>query len=418
MDILETFGDLLAGQLEAHPQRANRLFRAMLLLGRVQQKYFLDKRLPKPRIDASLQSIDAVRGALAHPEESAVVNIFLPCEPLHAAGIRPQIAEGLASYACGTKSEQGYVQAALQQGLPETLCSYHRVISGMAFSGVLEKPLFIANTTLACDANIQTFRCLAAHYNVPHFVIDTPSECSEDAVQYVAQQLEDFTQALGEIAGRHVSQQALVSAVACSKASLQLYEQTLDALRGKYLPNALTCEMYAIFMNHVLLGRPETQRYFAQLLESAKKARPHNGSRILWVHTIPFWQDSMRDIFNVSEEHYLLCSDMTFDQSPDFDPQRPYEAMARRVLGNSFNGKFERRAAEILRRAKQLGANAIVYFCHWGCKNTTGGAEIMRQMAQDAGIALLTLDGDACDRKNINDGQMRTRLQAFLEMLA
>lgn len=30
---------------------------------------------------------------------------------------------------------------------------------------------------------------------------------------------------------------------------------------------------------------------------------------------------------------------------------------------------------------------------------------------------MLTLDGDGCDRRNINDGQMRTRLEAFLELL-
>jgi benzoyl-CoA reductase/2-hydroxyglutaryl-CoA dehydratase subunit BcrC/BadD/HgdB len=27
------------------------------------------------------------------------------------------------------------------------------------------------------------------------------------------------------------------------------------------------------------------------------------------------------------------------------------------------------------------------------------------------------LDGDGCDRENVNDGQMTTRLQAFLEIL-
>ena len=30
---------------------------------------------------------------------------------------------------------------------------------------------------------------------------------------------------------------------------------------------------------------------------------------------------------------------------------------------------------------------------------------------------MLTLDGDGCDRRNIKDGQMRTRLEAFLELL-
>jgi len=418
MDLLETFGDLVAGQLEHNPQRANRLFRFVLGLGRIQQKHFLDSRLTKSRIYASLLSIDAVRYPLAHPDSSAIVNIFMPCEILHTVGIHPQIAEGLSSYACGTKSEQGHIRYAQNMGIPETLCSYHKVMSGAALSGVQQKPLFIANTTLACDANLQSFRFLADHYGVEHFTIDTPNECNDEAIRYVSEQLRQFAHAAAEIVGRPINHEALCASLQCSKTSLQLYDQYLDLLSGKYLPNALTCEMYAIFMNHVLLGKPETQRYFEMLLEDVKQAAPHRkGNRILWVHTIPFWQDSMRDILNVSEDNYLLCSDMTFDQTYDFDPAQPYEAMALRILSNTFNGNFERRGEQIIARAKKLGANAMIYFCHWGCKNTIGGVEIIRQMAKDAGIAILTLDGDGCDRRNINDGQMRTRLQAFLEML-
>ena len=33
------------------------------------------------------------------------------------------------------------------------------------------------------------------------------------------------------------------------------------------------------------------------------------------------------------------------------------------------------------------------------------------------GIPMLILDGDGMDRRNSHDGQIRTRLEAFLEML-
>ena len=33
------------------------------------------------------------------------------------------------------------------------------------------------------------------------------------------------------------------------------------------------------------------------------------------------------------------------------------------------------------------------------------------------GIPMLILDGDGIDRRNSHDGQIRTRLEAFLEML-
>ena len=44
-------------------------------------------------------------------------------------------------------------------------------------------------------------------------------------------------------------------------------------------------------------------------------------------------------------------------------------------------------------------------------------AETARQTLEAAGFPTLVLDGDGCDAGNANDGQMVTRLQAFLEQL-
>ena len=41
----------------------------------------------------------------------------------------------------------------------------------------------------------------------------------------------------------------------------------------------------------------------------------------------------------------------------------------------------------------------------------------MKGRLEEAGFPTLVLDGDGCDSGNVNDGQMVTRLQAFLELL-
>lgn len=176
--------------------------------------------------------------------------------------------------------------------------------------------------------------------------------------------------------------------------------------------------MYTLFATHILLGKPEIEQYFEQLCEDAKNAPVfQGGNRILWVHSLPYWQNSLRTILNFSEENQLLCSDMSFDALFEPDPEHPYESMARRLLDNTFNGPMSRRADKIAEMALKLHANGVVFFCHWGCKNTIGGAGLVRDRLEQEGIPMLTLDGDGCDRRNINDGQMRTRLEAFLELL-
>ena len=91
--------------------------------------------------------------------------------------------------------------------------------------------------------------------------------------------------------------------------------------------------------------------------------------------------------------------------------------MARRLLESGYNGGAERRVRRSLDMARRLNADGVVYFCHWGCKQTSGAAQYAKRTLEDAGFPTLVLDGDGCDSGNVNDGQMLTRLQAFLEQL-
>ena len=56
-------------------------------------------------------------------------------------------------------------------------------------------------------------------------------------------------------------------------------------------------------------------------------------------------------------------------------------------------------------------------FCHWGCKQSSGGSVLLKEKLQEMDIPMLILDGDGIDRRNSHDGQIKTRLEAFLEML-
>ena len=103
--------------------------------------------------------------------------------------------------------------------------------------------------------------------------------------------------------------------------------------------------------------------------------------------------------------------------SPDFDPEKPYEAMARRMVYHALNGSAIRRIEAGIRHAKETGADGVVWFGHWGCKHTLGAAQLAKRKFEEQGIPLLILDGDGSDRSHGGEGQTSTRLGAFLEML-
>ena len=66
---------------------------------------------------------------------------------------------------------------------------------------------------------------------------------------------------------------------------------------------------------------------------------------------------------------------------------------------------------------KKLNADGVILFCHWGCKQTMGLSTLAKRRLEEAGLPTLVLDGDGCDSRNVADGQMVTRVGAFLEQL-
>ena len=428
-NLVDKFGSLVNKQVAAgNPKGALRLLKIAYAAYEQVQKYAPSKTLIPSRRKIAVSSMEYVRHPLSHPERAAIVNIFMPPQIMHAMGIETQVAEGLSCYITGTSSQASFLEQAARAGAPDTLCSYHRILTGMAMSDTLPRPRFIANTTLACDGNMVTFRLLAQHYGLPHFTVDVPYSQGPTETAYVADQLRDLVAFIEDVMGEKLDEARLRESIESSNRALASYRRYLEILPGIVLKNDQTSESYTILATHLMLGSKPAEDYFAQLLKDAEgavrtedlppKKRPR---RIFWAHTIPYYQKPVRDFFAAREDgsfaNQLLCCDMTTDAIDDLDPNRPYESMAERLLANAFNGDAERRCGRVIDYAKRLNAEGIVYFCHWGCRNTSGATRLMTDLADEAGIPLLILDGDGCDPSNTSDGQVLTRLEAFAELI-
>ena len=197
------------------------------------------------------------------------------------------------------------------------------------------------------------------------------------------------------------------------KAYAKFQKQRAD----KYIPTDLVTPLYAGMTNNILLGTKEEARYVNMLLRDCKHASPAKGSRIYWMHTIPFWSEAVRRSLYFNEKAQIVGCELAEVCEPDFDPEKPYDAMARRMVYHALNGSALRRINAGIRHAKQAGANGAVWFGHWGCKHTLGAAQLAKKKFEEQGIPLLILDGDGCDRSHGGEGQTATRLEAFLEML-
>lgn len=417
MDILDKFGSTVGSMSQEDPDKARRLLLTGYRLQEKRLELFPDRKLPSSGRYVAKVVMKNIINALAKPENAAMVSIFVPGELLTAAGLTPYSVEALSCFMAGTRCEQTFLRKTEEEGFPETMCSYHRVFLGAAINGIVPKPKCMVYTNLACDGNMMTFPYLKQSYEIPGFYIDVPYEKNHDSIQYVAAQLRELKRFLEDVTGKKITEEAVKKAVDNSRKAAEYYEKQLILRKDHDITSTLTNELYALFMCHLLAGTESSIKYTELLYNDVKNAPRSDGFHVLWMHTMPFLQDAVKDVFNYSDKIHISASDFIADGFRQMKAEDPYEALAEKMVNCIYNGNIDQRIEESEKLAKLTGADGGILFAHWGCKNTIGASSLIKKALEESGLPTMILDGDGCNPANASDGQISTRLQAFVEML-
>ena len=422
MDIVRWYGQVAADAIEKRPRFVDGWLMAGYELMTAKAQVLPDRRTSPAYRQGYALFMRSVTRALAHRDRAVLTSVFLPNEPFLAMGLLPVTAEAVASMASGAQAEAGFTAAAEGAGIPETYCSYHKVLMGMATSGVLGGIRMAASCSVACDANNLTFRALEREWGCARSYVDVPQDVTPQTVAYVADQLRKTARVAEETFGRMLDEKRLRELCLRSERTQQALAATLPHRGGRYLAQTMTDELMQMLDLHLSLGTADAERMVARIGRDLAAAPDFKGVNLVWGHVAPYFLDGIARHVNLSQEAQIAATDMMFDSMPAANPiaraaDDPWGYMAERVLRNCFNGPAERRVARLRELADATHADGVVLFCHWGCKQTAGAAQLVRRGLEEAGYPVLVLDGDACDRAMCMEGQMSTRFSAFLEML-
>ena len=308
------------------------------------------------------------------------------------------------------------------QRLTDAKSAYARMNGAVARSLVrgLRHPERAVCVNIFMPCEMQHAMGLTPMYPAPLTLIDVPGRADDDAVAYVADQLRGMTRRLEALTGRKLDEAKLRASMACADRTLKLMRE-YAALRAEVTQDTtMTGELCSLIATHCLLGHADGENYVRELIETARRAPRRETTRrkrIFFIHTLPNWQDSMIRMLETENRCELVGCDLTFDSLTALDPEKPFESMARRLLANVNGGSAARRIDNAIAWAKKLNADGVILFCHWGCKQTMGLSTLAKRRLEEAGLPTLVLDGDGCDSRNVADGQMVTRVGAFLEQL-
>lgn len=417
MNIADKYIQYVKTKTEAEPEKSW----DKILLG-FKANCLRTRFLPKKNIARGYQKLEdmmmnMVADSLSHKKSYIWGNIFAPCELIHSFGLNALSIECLACYVSGYRLEDFFIDFAQSLGIAPTLCSYHKTFIGAVESGVVPPASYAVTTSLSCDGNLNTFRFLQKKNHVPFTLLDVPYTDDDASVDYLAAQLETMVQDMEEQLGRKFQPEKL-------KESLRIENETRSELlrfyelaQRHYYPGEIIHQLYMMMGTHLLMGTQKFLDLIRFMNEEIQTFPEFTGKRILWIHLIPYYQESLKYYFNSSEKYQLLGGDIIFDFTDTLDPEDPFRSLARKLIKNVYNGSYSHKAQAIGSLTDKLHPDAVIHFCHWGCKQASGGSLLLKEAMKERNIPMLILDGDGIDHRNSHDGQIKTRLEAFLEMI-
>ncbi len=380
-------------------------------------EWWLHRKHPEPNLaQFSFQvTIHTIHTLYGRQRKVAWASLFFPSEFLHAASFAPfypEIATGLVA-ALGFASLP--LETAERSWFSQDLCSYHRGSVGMSLLELFPKPDALFATSTICQGTVGFFETLQEIWKAPLFLVDVPKEGGERAKAYVASQFASIAQRLEEDWGVRFTFEEPFTLSNRTREILAEVARLRQRKDRMLLPPTKNLDYLPYY--YQFLGDPValsfSEKLKAELLKPSKTL-PH---RLLWLHLKPFYPGRLAQTL---EE---LGLGVVFEEFTEVFPgelkaSSPFASLAEKVLwADEVFASTSGRIKRILNAMQTYDAEGAIQYTQWGCRQSQGMSTLLRKALLKAGYPVLLLDGDHVDTRHGGEAQVRTRLEAFREML-
>ena len=365
-------------------------------------------------------AVQATRDAFLARGPVAWASLLLPSELILGAGANAFYPEIAAAVIATAGLAERFLERAAADGFSADLCSFHRVILGASSEGFLPRPDFLVSTSCPCDSAPLSFSCLAGLYGAEYLAVDVPMNDPLAAdTDLLAVQLEEiFARVSGPVGG---GMDGMRTAIELSNEAGQYARQVEELRRGTPCPMSGWDALGQLAVVYSMPGTKACVDFYRRLASelgdgSNSRAPANQEHRLLWMHIKPYFPTDLPDLLE-EKGAVIVAEEYSRWFWQEMDPDRPFESLARKILSHPSVGPAARRAESMVRLARDYRVDGAVHFSHRGCRQSGGCARQVRDELTAAGIRTLILDGECLDSREHNEGQTRTRLEAFLESL-
>lgn len=380
--------------------------------------------------------LSAARNAREVGKFVAYTTAVSPVEILVAHDIIPIYPENHAVSLITKRLCSELSEAIERQGYTSHLCAYARCDlgfreTGKSPTGGIPDPDFLLACNAQCFTLVKWFEVLARRYRVPLFVFDTPQWIRDEAARrdilsYCVRQLRELISSLEELTGRPFDYDRLREVIRLSDEACRLYRKFLDMASHKPSPITIFDALIHMAIIVYLRGTPQAVHYYRTLVEEieqkAKKGEAAvKGERFrLYWENLPIWF-KFRDHFELLASYgaAILTSLYVHDWAHEFDLEKdPLVTLAENYVSGFSNVTLEERADMAYELFKRYDLNGMIMFINRSCKAVSFAVHELRDLlTQKTGIPALVFEADMGDPRFYSEAQVRTRIEAYLELL-
>ena len=346
---------------------------------------------------------------------------FVPLEIISASGCIPFRVRGNANEPI-TKGDT----------LLETIvCPYYRSVFDLSVKGKYD---FLSGLVIphGCDSMVRSYSTWS--YSLPysyfHFV-NIPTVCVESSFEFFNAELNTFKKSLEKFTGKTITEEALAQAI-------RIYNENRDKVRALYEfrkadpPLISGSELTMLLIVGSSLPIAETNTLFDQVLAEVGKREKSDLPRGPRIFIDGACLDNIELIKLVEELGGNVVADTICNGARDYFPKAdgggdPMDALARRYLDKincpktyrenktgTFEGDIAARFGDIGAYAKEFKVEGAILYIYKYCDPFGFEVPARKAYYQSINVPLLPLE-DIYSAGTIS--QLRTRIQAFLEMI-
>ncbi len=350
--------------------------------------------------------------------------VAAPFDVLNAMGVTSCFVEFIGAMLASTGAIGPMLEEAEHAGYASDTCGYHRSVIGAARKGLMPVPDFLIATTCPCSGGLATIENLSRFFQKDLFVLQIPQDDSDKNVQYLAEQIKDMVAFVEDHTGETLDPERLGRAIENTNRAREIMEDAYRFARTVPSPaNGRDLSNFGVVMALFLGTEAAVEVAEAYLEAYREKVREGTAgvagerTRLMWIQNrIQFKQP----LVQMLEEEYKTSvvidelNDITWDP---IDPDDPFTGLARRAISIPLNGDVDRRVRHLKKLAGDYRIHGAINPCHWGCRQGTGARGLIQEGLKEIGVPVLNMEVDCVDSRNFAEGQLKTRLQAFLEMV-